>query len=79
MDTRTFERARSVGPAVPEPEEADDDEKVDDLLRVAFDVDNKGISNRRGWPDNDDNLAALVRLTNVSELTETCAPRESYE
>ena len=60
--TQTFERARSIGFVIPKPEEADDDEKVDDLLGVAFDVDNERVCNRRGRPNNDDDLVALVSL-----------------
>ena len=63
---QTFEGARSVGSAVPEPEEAYDDEEVDDLLRIALDIYNEGIGHRRGWPNNNDDLGdVLVRLTKV--------------
>ena len=44
---QTFERTRDVWLAVSEPEEADDDEEVDDLAGVAFNVEDEGVRNLR--------------------------------
>ena len=60
---RTFEWARHVRPPVSQPEEAEDDEKVDDLLRVALHVQNERVSYLRWWRQDDDHLyRALSRL-----------------
>ena len=51
-----LERAGHVRLRPPEPEEADNDGEVDDLLRVALDVEDEGIRNRRRGCDEDDYL-----------------------
>ena len=52
-----FERPGGVRLVVPEPEEADDDEEVDDLLWVALDVEDERVRNVRRRRDDDNHLS----------------------
>ena len=45
---------------VAQPEEADDDEEVDYLLRVAFDVEDEGVGDVGRWAEDYDYLGGSV-------------------
>ena len=56
-----LEGARRGRLVVAQPEEADDNEEVDDLLRVAFDIENEGVRNVwRRCDDHDDLFPSAV-------------------
>ena len=50
---------------VAQPEEADDNEEVDDLLRVAFDIENERVRDVRRRCDDYDNLFPSAVSTNL--------------
>lgn len=54
-----FERPVHVRLCVPEPEEADDDEEVEDLLRVALDVEDERVRDGRWGRDDHNHLRAV--------------------
>lgn len=53
-----------------------DDEEVDDLLRVAFDVENEWIGDVGWWSDDHDNLA-LRRHVQHARATKPAVPMVS--
>ena len=63
-----LEGARRVRLVVAQPEEADDDEEVDDLLRVAFDIENERIRDFRRRDQNDDQLPPRLSASNLSSI-----------
>ena len=70
-----LEGARRVRLVVAQPEEADDDEEVDDLLRVAFDIENERVRDVRRRCDDYDNLFPSLVSTSL-EFQKPCCNAE---